>query len=343
MNMIRATAIAVLAVMLVACSGGGATTAPTTSPTSAATATAAPTATTAPTEAPTEEPTTAPTEEPTSSPSEAPTGSPAAGPVCENLPEGSEGDLLATICERGTILVSTDPNYAPQSFLNPDGTFEGFDIDTANEIGARLGVEVQFETPSFDAVVAGSWSDRWDISVGSVTITEEREEILDFTQAYYYTPAQIAVTTDSGITSIDALAGQPICVGSSTTYQYWLDGTLNLVGSPEPTPPPAGATAFPLGTDQDCAQSVQSGRSDFEAWLSSSTTIQAAIDADTPMVAVGDPVFFEALAVATDKSNADHDALQTALDEIIAAMHADGTLSASSMEWFDGLDLTVTE
>jgi polar amino acid transport system substrate-binding protein len=263
--------------------------------------------------------------------------------VCDNLPADAEGDLLAAICERGTLLVSTDPNYAPQSFLNPDGTFEGFDIDVANEIGERLGVDVQFETPSFDAVVAGGWSGRWDISVGSVTVTEPRQEILDFTQAYYYTPAQMAVTDDSGITSLDALADQPICVGSSTTYQQWIEGTLALVGSPEPATPPAGATAFPLDTDQLCAQAIASGRDDFEAFLSSSTTVQAAIDAGTPLVTVGDPVFYEALAVAVDKSDEDHDALLAALEDIVAAMHDDGTLSASSMEWFSGLDLTVTE
>lgn len=326
MALVRGGVIVILAALIVACGSGGASPTPAASPTGAATATAsaAATATGAP------------------PPTEAPTGSPV-GAVCDNLPADAEGDLLATICERGTILVSTDPNYAPQSFLNPDGTFEGFDIDVANAIGERLGVDVQFETPSFDAVVAGSWSGRWDISVGSVTVTEARLEILDFTQAYYYTPAQMAVTDDSGITSLDALAGQPICVGSSTTYQQWIEGELLLVGSPEPATPPEGATAFPLDTDQLCAQAIASGRDDFEAFLSSSTTVQAAINEETPIVTVGDPVFFEALAVAVDKSDADHDALLAALDEIIGAMHEDGTLSQSSMTWFDGLDLTVAQ
>jgi polar amino acid transport system substrate-binding protein len=325
----------VLAALVAACSAPGATSAPTGAATTAA-----------PNAPATSESTSEPTSEATSEPTSAATSEPSAGAegaVCDNLPADAEGDLLADICERGTILVSTDPNYAPQSFLRPDGTFEGFDIDTANEIGRRLGVEVQFETPSFDAVVAGGWSGRWDMSVGSVTVTEERQnDILDFTQAYYYTPAQMGVTEDSGFDSLDDLAGQPICVGSATTYQQWIEGTLQLVGSPEPAAPPEGATAFPLGTDQDCAQSVLSGRSDFEAWLTSSTTLQAAIDADTPMTPLGDPVFFEALSVAFDKSDEDHDALQAAVDQIIGDMHEDGTLSASSMEWFDGLDLTVT-
>ena len=78
---------------------------------------------------------------------------------------------------------------------NPDGTFEGFNVDVANEIAKRLGCHVQFETPSFDLVVAGGWNDRWDISVGSVTITDERKTVLDFTQPYDYKPAQLAATT----------------------------------------------------------------------------------------------------------------------------------------------------
>ena len=328
MALVRGGVLAIMATLIVACGGGGASPTPAASPTGAATATASAAATASPTAGTTE----------TAAPSASP-----AGAVCDNLPADAEGDLLATICERGTILVSTDPNYAPQSFLNPDGTFEGFDIDTANAIGERLGVDVQFETPSFDAVVAGSWSGRWDISVGSVTVTEARLEILDFTQAYYYTPAQMAVTDDSGITSLDALAGQPICVGSSTTYQQWIEGELLLVGSPEPAAPPAGATAHPLDTDQLCAQAIASGRDDFQAWLSSSTTVQLAIDEGTPIVTVGDPVFYEALAVAVDKSDEDHDALLAALDGIIGAMHEDGTLSAASMEHFNGLDLTVAQ
>lgn len=345
MTILRGAPVLVVALVLAACGGGGgATTAPSRAPsvappTSAATTAATTPATTAPTTAATTEPSTAPSEAVSSS---RPTLAPYTGEtVCDNLPDGSEGDQLATICTAGVIKVSTDPNYAPQSFLNPDGTFEGFDIDTANAIGQRLGVDVQFETPSFDAVVAGGWSGRWDISVGSVTITEEREGILDFTDPYYYTPAQMAATTASGIADLAGLAGKAICVGSSTTYQSWLEGTLSLVGSPEPATPPEGATASPLETDQLCAQAIASGRTDFDGWLSSSTTVKAAIDADTPIVTVGDPVFYEALAVATDKAAADHDALDAALDEIITAMHGDGTLTTMSENWFDGLDLTT--
>jgi ABC-type amino acid transport substrate-binding protein len=112
-------------------------------------------------------------------------------PVCDS------GDLdghLARVCEAGTIISFTDPAYPPQSFLNEStGDLEGFDIDVATEIANRLGVEVDFIDPPFDAVVAGNWGGRWDFAVGSVTVTDERHEVLDFTRPYYFTPAQMAV------------------------------------------------------------------------------------------------------------------------------------------------------
>jgi polar amino acid transport system substrate-binding protein len=263
------------------------------------------------------------------------------GTACDDAPAE---DMLATICEAGVIRVATDPAYPPQSELLPDGSYEGFDIDVANRIGEELGVEVQFETPDFAEVVAGSWAERFDISVGSVTITEERDAVLDFTVPYYFTPAQMTATTASGITSLEELAGEVICTGESTTYQFWLEGTLNILGgAPEPAEPPEGATVTTFSTDTECADAVASGRTDFTGWLTSITTAKAAIAEGAEFVEVGDPVFFEPLAVATDKSAPAHDALMAELDRIIEEMHSDGSLTALSEQWFDGVDYTVTE
>ena len=65
------------------------------------------------------------------------------------------GGLLDKVLKAKKLVVSTDPNYAPQSFLKSDGTFEGFDIDVATEIAKRLGVAVEFETPGWDTITAG--------------------------------------------------------------------------------------------------------------------------------------------------------------------------------------------
>jgi polar amino acid transport system substrate-binding protein len=274
-----------------------------------------------------------------------PAGTAAAeGPICESY---SGDDHLGRICEAGVIRVSTDPAYPPQSFLNEEtGEYEGFDIDTALEIGERLGVEVEFTDPTFDAVVAGSWADRWDMSVGSITVTTEREEVLDFTQPYYFTPAQMAVLEDSDIQSVDDLAGQVVCVGESTTYLFWIEGTLTLPESAgEITDPPEGMTSTTFPTDIDCAEAWRSGRTeDFQGWLTALPTAQGAIDSgDYPIRLVGDPVFYEPLAVGFDKAVEDNDTLVEEVDRIVGEMHEDGTLTSMSEEWYEGLDYSVQE
>ena len=73
----------------------------------------------------------------------------AAGGVCAET--DASGDLLAAVCEAGTLRVSTDPAYPPQSSLNEQtGEYEGFDIDVAAEIAKRLGVAPPaWETPDW--------------------------------------------------------------------------------------------------------------------------------------------------------------------------------------------------
>jgi polar amino acid transport system substrate-binding protein len=223
--------------------------------------------------------------------------------ACGGGSGSSASDLLGAIQERGYILVSTDPNYAPQSFLNTEGArpadtkcpsdalttaeMQGFDVDVAIAIGDSLGVETCFATPSWDAITAGSWADKWDVSVGSMTVTTARQAILDFSVPYYYTPAVVAVAADSGITSLDDLAGQAVCAGASTTYEYWLNNDMEGLGLPESSiyaKVPEGVTAFPLPTDQECAQAIEAGRTDFLAYVTSETVVDANIAAGLPVI-----------------------------------------------------------
>jgi len=110
---------------------------------------------------------------------------------------------------------------------------QGFDVDVAKAIGEALGVETCFATPSWDAITAGSWADKWDVSVGSMTVTTARQTVLDFSVPYYYTPAVVAVAADSGIDSVEGLSGQAVCAGASTTYEFWLNGDTKVWACPK--------------------------------------------------------------------------------------------------------------
>jgi polar amino acid transport system substrate-binding protein len=236
--------------------------------------------------------------------------------------------------------MSTDPQYPPQSSIKSDGTYEGFDISVGTEIAKRLGVKIAFETPDWNLITAGSWGGRWDFSVGSMTITTPRQKVLAFSSPYYFTPAQMAASTASGITTLEGLAGKTICVGEATTYFDWMSGTLDLGTYTPTTKPPAGSQVTTLSTDRLCADTWKAGRKDFQGWLSSSTTVDQAVKEGLPLVKVGDPVYYEPLGVAFDKSGPDTTDIVAAVSGILDQMRADGSLKALSVKWF-GIDMTV--
>lgn len=265
-------------------------------------------------------------------------------------------DLLGAIKARGYILVSTDPNYEPASFLNAEGSrpadtkcpsdalttaeMQGFDVEVAIAIGDALGVETCFATPSWDLVTAGSWADKWDVSVGSMTILPERQEVLDFSVPYYGTPAVVAIRSDYEFTSLEDLNGQALCAGTTTTYETWLNGGDLGPGIVIYSPPPADVTVIPLETDQECAQAIAAGREDFVGYSTAQPVVDANIAAGMPVKQLGEPVFNEVLAAAFDKgSSLPTDTLRAEVDALFTAMHGDGRLSELSMKWFDA-DLT---
>jgi polar amino acid transport system substrate-binding protein len=256
-------------------------------------------------------------------------------------------DLLAQICEEGVLTVSTDPAYPPQSrYVPKEDKYEGFDIDVATEIATRLGVDIAWEVPSWDVITAGGWNGRWDLSVGSMTPTNDRQEVLDFSEPYYFTPAVVAVHEDN--TTVQDLTtdldGKNVGVCSGCTYEQFLDKSLNIMGFTFDFVID-DATIKGYDTDTTALQDLALGDGTrLDAVITSSTTAQGYVDEGNPVKLVGDPVFYEPLSVAMDKSSKlDGASLVEAVGAIVAEMHSDGTLSAMSEEWYDGLDLTVQQ
>ena len=254
-------------------------------------------------------------------------------------------DLLALVSERGTILASTDPAYPPQSELRDDGTYEGFDIDVINEIASRLAVTVEFVTPEFDAITSGGWNGRWDMSVGSVTITPAREEVLNFTDPYYYTPASVAVHTDATYATVEELSGTTIGVCLDCSYEHYLIGDLELAVFGAVAPVITDAEVVTYDTDTTAIADLALGDgARLDAVISALPTLQGSIDNGEPIKIVGDPIFFEPLGIAFDRSApVDSTTLRDRVNEIVGEMHADGTLTMLSEKWYDGLDYSVTQ
>ena len=174
-----------------------------------------------------------------------------------------------------------------------------------------------------------------------MTPTEARSEVLDFPTAYYFTPAAVAVHQDSAASDVSDINGKRIGVCAACTFELYLQKDLEidaqgvpefeyLVDAGEIRSYPTSAPAF---DDLRLGDGVR-----LDALIDSMPAILTAIENGYPLKIIGDPVFFEPLAVATDKGDAEfNDAIAHAVQD----MRDDGTLTGLSEKWY-GVDYTTT-
>lgn len=281
-------------------------------------------------------PATTPTTTPTAAVTAAPTAAPEVTP--EPAATINPDSLLGKVIASGKLRVATDPNYAPFSFLDvATGEYVGYDNATAIEMAKRLSAEVgteitvQWETPSWDLITAGNWGGRWDISVGSMSVTETRAKVVDFVDPYFYDFGVVAVPKDSPVQSVAELAGKEFCVGAATTYEQWLTGTLEIV-DPNMLPVPADVKVTTLPTDNECVQAIAAGRM-FDALAANENSLANAIKEGQPIRILDNSVTFTiSVAAALDKSGPPTAEMLAVLNKIMADMHADGTMTRISIE-----------
>jgi polar amino acid transport system substrate-binding protein len=276
---------------------------------------------------------------------------------CSTTPAAPK-DKLAEILARGTLVVSTDPAYPPQSQLQLGGKratstkcasdqhtaseFKGFDIDVAVAIAGKLGVEACFVTPDWTLITSGNWSNRWDISIGSMTITPARMTKLYFTQPYYTTPAAFFVyKTNTTYTQPSDLSGKKVGACTGCTYDAFLAGTLVIPGE-NINLMVKNAQFTGYETDLNALQDLALGDGvRLDAVLTAQPTGAGAIKNGLPLKQLGDPVFFEYLAGAIDKaSTPDPISFVKKVSEIIQGLNTDGTLLKYSQTYYS-VDLTT--
>ena len=235
--------------------------------------------------------------------------------------------VAAKIVERGIMVVANDADYPPQSSVD-ETTRElvGFDVDVAKRVAEILGLEVSFKNPDWESIPTALNRRRIDASIGSMAITPQHDKVVDFTRPYYFAPAQVVVNEGGQqITGVGDLAGKKVGVGLASTYRDYLAENSTAV-----------IKAYPA--DTDAFPDLLSGDLDFA--LTAQQTAHQAILAGGALEFSGEPLFFEGLGIAAAEGEADWVKL---LDYAVATMHEDGSLSELSRDWYEGLDLTVTE
>ncbi len=120
-----------------------------------------------------------------------------------------------------TLTVGAYAANPPWEVKQTDGTFTGFEVDLVNEIGKRLGMDVEISDLGFQALFAATASGRIDMAISSITITNDRLQNQDFTQGYYDADLAVGTRKDSDVKSLADLDGQPVGVLSTSTGDKW--------------------------------------------------------------------------------------------------------------------------
>ena len=134
-----------------------------------------------------------------------------------------EAAALTTV-NAGKLTMSTNAAFPPYEMTTDSGDFEGIDIDVAAAIAEKLGLELQVDDMDFDAALLAAQSGKSDIVMAGVTVTDERQKVMDFSDTYAEGIQSIIVPEDSDIASADDLTGKAIGTQRGTTgYIYCTD------------------------------------------------------------------------------------------------------------------------
>lgn len=225
------------------------------------------------------------------------------------------GSTLEEIYETNEISFAMTGQYPPFNYMERDQVV-GFDVDVAREIAERMNVEPEFVTTAWDGIIPGLRAEHYDTVLGSMAITPERRENVNFSIPYYYSGAQLVVREDSDIDSVEDIAGHTVGVVLGTTFEEdarELDAELNLYEG-----------------DNETMMELDSGRVD--GVITDRVVAIEFINEGFDVKMVGDLLRRETMAVAVREKAND---LLVELNLILFDMHQDGTLSQISEKWFD--------
>ena len=245
-----------------------------------------------------------------------------------------------------TVRIGTEGAYPPFNFMDENGQLQGFDVDIAQALCEAAGFECEFIIQDWDGIIPGLLAEKYDAIVASMSITEERKQVVDFTNKYYQTPAKFVqrkgaghviaegVSADETIGNVDeitfdtdGLDGVVVGVQSATIHEAFLQdnfGDLVEIRS--------------YGSQEEANLDMAAGRVDLllaDSIVLDESFLQTDDGADYEFVGPG---FTDARWFGTGVGVAirqEDDALREAFNAAIEKIRADGTYQQIADQYFD--------
>ncbi|WP_314214156.1 ABC transporter substrate-binding protein [Pseudarthrobacter equi] len=229
-----------------------------------------------------------------------------------STPAASEGGIQ--LINAGKLTVCSDVPYEPFEFQK-DGKTVGFDIDIANEVAKDLKAELNIVDSSFEAIETGTALTGCDVSISSVSITDTRKQVMDFSNPYMDDDLTLVAKEGSGVENIDSAKGKKVGVQQATTGAKYAQEQ--------------GIEAQQFEDSGLLVQALEAGTID--AALGNQSVLGYAIKDNTQFTRVEDYATGEKLGIAIKKGNT---AMLDQVNGTLKRLTDDGSLAKFKTTWF---------
>lgn len=212
--------------------------------------------------------------------------------------------------ESGKLIMSTNAALPPYEMVADDGSYEGIDVEVAGAIAEKLGLELVVDDMDFDAALLAVQQNKSDIVMAGVTVTEDRQLVMNFSDSYA-TGVQVVIVKEGSDVTLDNLGEKMIGTQRGTTgYIY----TSDDYGDDHVTAYDNGASAV---------QALINGQVD--CVVIDSAPAEAFVAANAGLTILDTEYVTESYAIGVNKDNT---ALLDAINQALAELTADGTVQS---------------
>ena len=229
--------------------------------------------------------------------------------AAETTAAATASSELKTV-EAGKLIMSTNAAFPPYEMVADDGSFEGIDVEVAGAIAGKLGLELVVDDMDFDAALLAVQQNKSDIVMAGVTVTEDRQLIMNFSDSYA-TGVQVVIVKEGSDVTLDNLGEKMIGTQRGTTGYIYTSGDY---GDDHVTAYDNGASAV---------QALLNGQVD--CVVIDSAPAEAFVAANTGLTILDTEYVTENYAIGVNKDNT---ALLDAINQALAELTADGTVQA---------------
>ena len=223
------------------------------------------------------------------------------------------GTMVSTVAIAQTVRMGTEGAYPPYNFINDAGDVDGFEREVGDELCKRANLTCEWVVNDWDSIIPNLVSGNYDTIIAGMSITEERDQVIDFTQEYFPPSPSLYVALAGG--SVDINKG--VIAAQTATIQ------AGYVAS-------SGATLVEFATPDETIAAVRNGEAD-AVLADGDYLLPIVAESNGELATVGQVSIGGGVGMGIRESDGD---LKAKMDKAISSMKADDSLNKMILKWF---------